>query len=412
MRVEDRAAIGALVGLVEHLAALDVAERRGTRATAAASASSSSAAIAVGVDSPAAPATCHEQRGGEHRRHRRGRRRRARGARSTRSGSPARRQAWSMARRSKQQPHRQEVGQRGRRAAGMLLGMALQPREHPGPARQRQRRANRNGSTSSPCTPSACSDAAITVERSGLPLVDAAHVGLGAAAGARRGGAAGIQLGHRAQEAALATRQGDVRLPLVEEARAQADRARRAPPRRCRRRRAPPARRGGAAAPACAAAARPARGATRASAACHSAADRDTRRRCRRRTVKARPAASSPSQSATSSVCHSRVAGQPGEHRFAAARRRARGRPRDARRRRRCARRAAPRGTRAGSDTAGRRGRRRRPARLVERQVLEGVQRVVVDEHADRPLVGQHAAGARERAVDRVVGQSAGAPHI
>ena len=57
-----------------------------------------------------------------------------------------------------------------------------------------------------------------------------------------------------------------------------------------------------------------------------------------------------------------------------------------------CRLRYGPRAERAGA----------RLDAVVKRQVLERVQRVVVDEDADRPLVRQNSAGARERRVNRV----------
>jgi len=42
---------------------------------------------------------------------------------------------------------------------------------------------------------------------------------------------------------------------------------------------------------------------------------------------------------------------------------------------------------------------------VVERPVLERVQRVVMDEDADRPLIGQRSVGARQSAIDRIRGR-------
>ncbi len=123
--------------------------------------------------------------------------------------------------------------------------------------------------------------------------------------------------------------------------------------------------------------------------------------------MKARPAASSPSQSSTSSTCQSaarvrlaqtpaRAPRPPRVDRHGVAQvglGDASGLRSDARNSRRLRYGRAPRRVGAGLHA------------LVERQVLEGVQRVVVHEHADRALVGQQAGGPDQRPLDRIVGE-------
>ena len=120
-----------------------------------------------------------------------------------------------------QQPHGEEILERGRRTTRMIGRMAFEPREHAGPARERERRR------AEPRLDGVAGDAE-GVERGRDHLTRAAavgghasHVQLDAAAGARRRGAGRVQRGDRRQETAFAARQRHGRLSVIEEAGAE-----------------------------------------------------------------------------------------------------------------------------------------------------------------------------------------------
>ena len=151
-RVEDAAAIGALVRFVQDLAALEVGTRQ------AFGPESGKRVIVERRDlfgrHGARPGHVPQQGRGQHRPQRSDRRHPRLQTRPV--GVDAKRAACALDRAAlEQQPHGQEVDERRRRSAAMVFGMPLEPGEHPGPARQRQRRGVRNGSTSSPRTPRA-----------------------------------------------------------------------------------------------------------------------------------------------------------------------------------------------------------------------------------------------------------------
>ncbi len=191
-RVEDDAAIGALVGFEEVATAVDRVEGEALAPQA------HQRVVVEGGDGgrsqPCGARHVPEERRREH----------GRGRRRNRHQRPQRLPVGRNSRRPaavldgtafEQQPHRHELEQRGRRSAGMVLGMTLEPREHSGPARQGQCGVVQERFDLVVAHAEVGDRRADDGERRALLLEDVAHVGLDAAALARRRGAAGVQLG-------------------------------------------------------------------------------------------------------------------------------------------------------------------------------------------------------------------------
>ena len=120
-----------------------------------------------------------------------------------------------------QEPHREKLLERYRGALGLLLRVALQAREHPGPSGQRERGGEEERFDGVALDTKGRLHALNHRVRRLVCREHGAHVDVHAAAGARGGGPKGIPLGHGAQKSFLPIGRAHLRLPLIEEARRQ-----------------------------------------------------------------------------------------------------------------------------------------------------------------------------------------------